>query len=605
MSQGQYTILTKTKPKEPTTVKDSKTGFVALEHITVDEDVVDAKHEEWEEKIEKLTETNLKALGNIQLRLHHSIAYKYKEEKSAGSLWLALKAAYGKTGISAIYSEFKQAMDLRIPDNADPSLQIDKFTTHFGRLSEQRVEIEDHVQGMILLAKLPPSMDFLAHLICQEAEITDLLVAKIRKSMLLNWEQRSSGKQPPHQQPAQKISAIKRGLKEPPFQQQQQQEGSGRGRRNRQGNQAGRGRNPQAQPLQQEDEPAPSPGPSQPFTFGHGFIVSPAFVPPPPRPSLPPWYPPQNQQATYPSFLVAHNLAKRLGVIPSTKTVKCLEIPELTRDPRPLKKACKAPVDEEIVDIWGSDLEEDVVPQEEPVAEPSGTTQRCHDISELISQFTDHHVAIEDMKTNSPPSFTTSVQKGRRELNSLPCILATETNYNSMPSSSGDEKLTEAKWMLNSGASNHFTGEINDFVEYEAFTSPILVQTATTTSRIEGAGTVILQVKNELIRIYPVLYILELHSRLFSLGQFHQAGLHSRGSAKELSVYKGEDKFLSFHPRHKKGTIYVLQSLLGTKVDSKIKTVYLVDFETMHRRLAHPSKDGRDATGWEISQGFP
>jgi len=241
MSQGQYTILTRPRPKEPTTLKTDDKDFDPDTHLTVVADVVEAKHEEWEDKIEKLTKTNLKALGNIRLRLHHSIAYKYKDEKSVGELWRFLKQTYGKVGISAVYSEFKQAMDLKIPDNADPSLQIDRFTAHFGRLSEQLVEIDDHIQAMILLAKLPPSMDFLAHFICQESEVLDLKVSKIRKSMLLNWEQRSGGKQPRPQQSAQKISAVKRGPNEPPFQQQQQpqqqqQEGSGRGRRNRPGN---------------------------------------------------------------------------------------------------------------------------------------------------------------------------------------------------------------------------------------------------------------------------------------------------------------------------------------------------------------------------------
>jgi len=335
MSQGQYTILTKARPKESTTLKTDHDDFDADLHITVAADVVDTRHEEWEEKVEKLTEVNLKALGNIRLRLHHSIAYKCKDEKSAGDLWRFLKTSYGKIGISAVYSEFKQAMDLKIPDNADPSLQIDRFTAHFGRLSEQNVDIDDHIQAMILLAKLPPSMDFLAHFICQGTEVLDLNVGKIRKSMLLNWEQRSGGKQPRPQQ-AQKISAVKRGPNEPPFQQQQhpqqqQQEGSGRGRRNRRGNRAGRGRDPQVQPLQQEEEPAPSPGPSPPFVFGH--IASPIYTPPPSIPSLPPWYPPQNQQATYPSFSVAHSLAKRLGVVPTVETVKGLEIPELSRDP--------------------------------------------------------------------------------------------------------------------------------------------------------------------------------------------------------------------------------------------------------------------------------
>jgi len=137
-------------------------------------------------------------------------------------------------------------------------------------------------------------MNFLAHFICQGTEVLDLDVGKIRKSMLLNWEQQSGGK-PPRPQQAQKISAVKRGPNEPPFQQQQQpqqqqQEGSGRGRRNRRGNRAGRGRDPQVQPLQPEEEPAPSPGPSPPFVFGH--IASPVYTPPPSIPSLPPWYPP-------------------------------------------------------------------------------------------------------------------------------------------------------------------------------------------------------------------------------------------------------------------------------------------------------------------------
>jgi len=139
MSQGQYTILTKPRPKEPTTLKTDHDDFNADLHIMVAADVIDAKHEEWDDKVEKLTEMNLKALGNIRLCLHHSIAYKYKDEKSAGELWRFLKQTYRKVGISAVYSEFKQAMDLKIPDNADPSLCHDfhRFSS-FSTLSPRR-----------------------------------------------------------------------------------------------------------------------------------------------------------------------------------------------------------------------------------------------------------------------------------------------------------------------------------------------------------------------------------------------------------------------------------------------------------------------------------
>ena len=36
-------------------------------------------------------------------------------------------------------------------------------------------------------------------------------------------------------------------------------------------------------------------------------------------------------------------------------------------------------------------------------------------------------------------------------------------------------------------------------------------------------------------------------------------------------------------------TIYVIKSLLGSEEDYSLSTIYSVDFETMHRRLAHPS----------------
>jgi len=262
----------------------------------------------------------------------------------------------------------------------------------------------------------------------------------------------------------------------------------------------------------------------------------------------------------------------------------------MTKDPRPLKKAKRTPTDKEMVDIWGSDFEEELVPTED-TAGPSGTTQRLVTISPANNSADDNHLtAIKSRMTSSPPSFTTSVQKGRREQSSyLPCIFA--MGYNKLPSlNMGDENLTEAEWMLDSGASEHFTGDINDFVEFETL-APIAVQTTTETTNIIGRGSVILQIKNKVLRIYPVYYIPELTTQLFSLGQFLQAGLLLSGNARQISVHEGEEEFLSFYPRHKKGTIYVVQSLLGKKVDARIETIHMVDFEIMHRRLVHPSND--------------
>jgi len=78
-----------------------------------------------------------------------------------------------------------------------------------------------------------------------------------------------------------------------------------------------------------------------------------------------------------------------------------------------------------MVDIWGSDVEEELVPIED-TAGPSGTTQRLVTISLANNGADDDHLTVTKSRiTSSPPSFTMSVQKGRREhSNYIPCIFA-------------------------------------------------------------------------------------------------------------------------------------------------------------------------------------
>ena len=49
----------------------------------------------------------------------------------AGLLWDHLEKHYGKPGIIATYLEFKAAMDIKITDQEDPTIAIDKMTAHF------------------------------------------------------------------------------------------------------------------------------------------------------------------------------------------------------------------------------------------------------------------------------------------------------------------------------------------------------------------------------------------------------------------------------------------------------------------------------------------
>ena len=182
----------------------------------------------------------------------------------AGLLWAHLEKHYGKPGIITTYLEFKVAMDIRISDQEDPLVAIDRMTPHFARCNASRLEVPDHFQGMLIMAKLPSAFDGLTQIFCQKEDVKMLDVSDIRKTIGLAWEQRKGGKASTSRNQAQKLSAVKHGPNEPPFEQQQ---GDGqRGGRHHRGNHAGQGQNQQgpgnqAQPVQQSQ---PQAGPSQP-----------------------------------------------------------------------------------------------------------------------------------------------------------------------------------------------------------------------------------------------------------------------------------------------------------------------------------------------------
>jgi transposase InsO family protein len=145
---------------------------------------------------------------------------------------------------------------------------------------------------------------------------------------------------------------------------------------------------------------------------------------------------------------------------------------------------------------------------------------------------------------------------------------------------------------LDSGASRHFTNSLNDFVEFEDC-QPVLVRTATSSTFITGKGTVYLKLNDRHLRISPVYYVEDLSARLLSLGQFMQHGLYTRGSIREVALYdeRTNKEFVTFHPRTEEDTIYVIKSLVGAEITAHITTIHSIDFEVMHRRMAHPSKE--------------
>ena len=202
--------------------------------------------------------------------------------------------------------------------------------------------------------------------------------------------------------------------------------------------------------------------------------------------------------------------------------------------------------------------------EESAVAGPSGTSYRY----------------VRKQKVNSLTDVTAVTRKYCRDMKYL---VPNHYSFVCCPLHVNEDQ-SEATWMLNSRASCHFTNNINDFVEFEENVGPKqVVRTANGSTSIARKGTVIFTVNGERVRLYPIFYIPDLNDHLLSLRQFHQSRLSSRGSACSIALYNGNDEeFLMFYPRSANSMIYVIQSLLGTKADYSLSTVYNVDFEIMH-----------------------
>jgi hypothetical protein len=172
-------------------------------------------------------------------------------------------------------------------------------------------------------------------------------------------------------------------------------------------------------------------------------------------------------------------------------------------------------------------------------------------------------------------------------------------------------KRLETLWLLDSGASVHFTNRKSDFISYQPYLQSDRqpVRTAAHMIFVEGSGTVLLwhYVNKTLVttRVHPVLYIPSMSICLLSMGEFLQQGMCVLGNLLHITLLH-QKLFVQCKPLIPGHTLYWLDAA-STSVEAQfIETpyIYKVDYDLMHCRLGHPSKEvlrhAKDHT-----KGFP
>jgi hypothetical protein len=161
----------------------------------------------------------------------------------------------------------------------------------------------------------------------------------------------------------------------------------------------------------------------------------------------------------------------------------------------------------------------------------------------------------------------------------------------------------KCQWIMDSGASKHFTPMLSDFADFLPYNGPIL-QTAAAKAplQVKGEGTIFLshivtdksgKTKAVITRFYPVYHVPGMSVRLMSFGELLQNGCEVQGDALALRFYKDNRRFplLSVEPHLPRQTIYWLKCTITDKnAFMSSNTIDSGDYDLWHKRLGHPSK---------------
>ena len=134
-------------------------------------------------------ENNEKVLSNITLHISPLIQTTITDLAMVKEVWDHLKENYGSPSIGSAYAELSCLLTTTIPASLHPAPTIMKMLSHFAYLKDTGFKFPANVQAMIILCKLPPTMEVVAQILSQTSpsEIRSLKPDGIVKVATLSY----------------------------------------------------------------------------------------------------------------------------------------------------------------------------------------------------------------------------------------------------------------------------------------------------------------------------------------------------------------------------------------------------------------------------------
>jgi hypothetical protein len=174
-------------------------------------------------------------------------------------------------------------------------------------------------------------------------------------------------------------------------------------------------------------------------------------------------------------------------------------------------------------------------------------------------------------------------------------------------------------WIIDSGASHHITTKLTDHTSYKPYPEPEIIQTANVhdSLKIHGEGTVFFNTETtngqiHTVRLDNVCYIPNGSNRLLSRGHLCLEGLVEKADSKSTTFSLPTGRvFLRGFPRNETDTLHWVRSQIAhPNVPMAEPSLFLVNYNTWHLRMVHPSKNvlrhiGTNTNGFTPNLTFP
>ena len=150
-------------------------------------------------------------LGVIRLTLSRSVAHNVIKEKTTANLMKALSGMYEKPSTNNKVHLMKKLFNLKMAENASVAQYLNEFNTITNQLSSVKIDFDDEIRALIVLASLPNSWEAMKMAVSNStgkekpkySDIRDLILAEeiprrdagktSRSDSALNLETRGRG----------------------------------------------------------------------------------------------------------------------------------------------------------------------------------------------------------------------------------------------------------------------------------------------------------------------------------------------------------------------------------------------------------------------------